>query len=88
MFQVRLLASTSVLFTLTTVQVPNLALTQKKWTTVYTLHMQTLMTENVENVYCNPLRRRVVQKFGIFVGLNGRLVEAKISTFKCPKCVY
>jgi hypothetical protein len=29
-------------------------------------------------------------KFDIctFVGLNGRLVEAKIRTFKCPKCLF
>ncbi len=37
-------ASASVPFTLTTVQVPNLALTHKKWITV-------------KQVHCNPVRR-------------------------------
>jgi hypothetical protein len=47
---------------------------------------QALLPEFCLQLYCNPISA----KFGIcaVVGPNGTLVEAKICTFKCPKCVF
>jgi hypothetical protein len=75
----RILSSKCVPVTLTTVQVPNVALTQTKRITVRVL-------SSVHTVIRFVSFRA---KFGIWtvVGLNGALVDAKLRTFICPKCV-
>jgi hypothetical protein len=39
---------------------------------------------------CIPFRLNFSVNFGIFttMGLNRPIIEAKIHTFKCPKCVF
>ncbi len=48
------------------------------------------LLENVTNLHCNPFRLILVLNlaFAPFVSLNGTLVEAKIRTFKGPRCVF
>ncbi len=49
---VNILASTSVPFILTTVQVPNLALTHKKWITVYFALFKPVPVVEIEITTC------------------------------------
>jgi hypothetical protein len=77
---VHILATTSISFTRTTVQVPNLALTHTKRITVYLLYVTNTVIRFVSNS----------AKFSIctVVGLNGTLFEARVRKFQCPKSVF